>query len=233
MRLTYGAMKYSEIFHSIQGEGALVGTPSVFFRFSYCNLRCVWCDTPYTSWRPEDKDISVEEAERAVRSFGCSHAVITGGEPTIQAEALTRLCAALSAAGMHITVETNAVVYVPVQADLISMSPKLENSNPAADSGAFRFHQQKRINIPVIRRYLQSHECQVKFVVDDPSDLEEIERIAEAAEIPPERTLLMPQGRAAEETQPKMQWLADICRDKGYRYSPRLHIDIWGEKRGV
>ena len=57
-------MKFSEIFHSIQGEGKLVGTPSVFVRTSFCNLRCVWCDTPYTSWRPEDRDVSVDEIVR-------------------------------------------------------------------------------------------------------------------------------------------------------------------------
>lgn len=226
-------MKYSEIFYSIQGEGALAGVPSVFFRTSYCNLRCVWCDTPYTSWEPENKDISVEEAAEAILRYNCPHVVITGGEPTIQADELTKLCAALSDAGMHITIETNGTVYVPVQADLISISPKLSNSNPPPESRAFQFHQAKRVNLTVIRQYLQSHECQVKFVVDAPSDLAEIERIVKEAEIPPRQTLLMPQGVSTDETRPKMRQLAEICRQKGYRLSPRLHVDIWGNRRGV
>ena len=65
-------MKYSEIFYSIQGEGQLIGYPSVFFRTSYCNLRCIWCDTPYTSWEPEDKDISVEDAVDAILDHNLS-----------------------------------------------------------------------------------------------------------------------------------------------------------------
>ena len=59
--LTVSRMKISEIFYSIQGEGMLTGVPSVFVRTSGCNLRCVWCDTPYTSWTPEGADMTVEE----------------------------------------------------------------------------------------------------------------------------------------------------------------------------
>ncbi|MFB3041869.1 MAG: radical SAM protein [Candidatus Poribacteria bacterium] len=85
-------MKFSEIFYTIQGEGKLVGVPSVFFRTSYCNLRCVWCDTPYTSWTPENKDITVTEAVEAINKYNCKHVVLTGGEPFIQTRELTKLC---------------------------------------------------------------------------------------------------------------------------------------------
>ena len=79
-------MKFSELFHTIQGEGQFIGVPSVFFRTSYCNLRCVWCDTPYTSWKPENRDISVAESVAAISQYACKHVVITGGEPFIQAK---------------------------------------------------------------------------------------------------------------------------------------------------
>ena len=76
-------MKLSELFYSIQGEGKLVGVPSVFVRASGCNLRCVWCDTPYASWEPEGAEMSVDEIVSRVRHFGADHVVLTGGEPMI------------------------------------------------------------------------------------------------------------------------------------------------------
>ena len=85
-------MKYSELFYTIQGEGILIGVPSVFFRTSYCNLRCIWCDTPYTSWEPEDKRISINKIAEEIAKYSCTHIVITGGEPFIQTEEVVTLC---------------------------------------------------------------------------------------------------------------------------------------------
>src|SRR5882724_5942331 len=79
----YSFMKIAEIFHSIQGEGVLVGVPSVFVRTSGCNLRCTWCDTPYTSWQPEGEERGIESIVEEVNGYGASHVVVTGGEPMI------------------------------------------------------------------------------------------------------------------------------------------------------
>src|SRR5258707_13951653 len=80
-------VKISEIFYSVQGEGSLVGVPSVFVRTSGCNLRCVWCDTPYTSWRPEGDELSLDEIlARVDASPQARHVVVTGGEPLIAPE---------------------------------------------------------------------------------------------------------------------------------------------------
>jgi 7-carboxy-7-deazaguanine synthase len=77
-------MRISEIFYSVQGEGILAGVPSVFIRTSGCNLRCSWCDTPYTSWKPEGEDLSIDEVfDRATAFTAARHVVITGGEPMI------------------------------------------------------------------------------------------------------------------------------------------------------
>jgi 7-carboxy-7-deazaguanine synthase len=226
-------MKFSEVFHSVQGEGLLVGVPSVFFRTSYCNLRCVWCDSPYTSWSPEDRDISVEEASRVIRAYGCRHVVVTGGEPFIQQRELAELCALLDAAGHHITIETNATIYVPVRAHLISMSPKLASSNPPKTARLFAVHESKRIAPDVIRAFLNNYPCQVKFVVDAPDDLEEIGELVRRVPIPEDAVVLMPQGRDAAEARQRLPWLAEACKQTGYRLSPRLHLDIWGARRGV
>jgi len=226
-------VKFSELFYTIQGEGKLIGAPSVFFRTSYCNLRCIWCDTPYTSWNPENRDISVPEAAAAITRYGCKHVVITGGEPFIQAKALMELCQTLDRQGRHITIETNATVFAPVAAHLISMSPKLRNSNPHTDDRYFRRHERGRICPDVIRKFLDLYDCQVKFVVDQPEDLEEISVLQTEISIPAETIVLMPQGTTSEELQPKQEWLVEVCKEYGYRYSPRVHVDIWGNRRGV
>src|SRR5215218_3673767 len=123
------AMKVSELFYSIQGEGKLVGVPSVFVRASGCNLRCSWCDTPYASWEPEGEDVGVAEIERRVGEYGARHVVLTGGEPMIMPE-IVELCDRLKARGHHVTMETAATVFKDVRIDLASLSPKLANSTP-------------------------------------------------------------------------------------------------------
>src|SRR5215470_12738195 len=124
-------MRIAEIFYSRQGEGFLTGTDSVFVRASGCNLRCWYCDTPYTSWEPEGDDLSVEEILRQVDEMlaadrKCEHAVLTGGEPMLFAE-LVPLAEALRERGLHITVETAGTLYLPMACDLMSISPKLAN----------------------------------------------------------------------------------------------------------
>src|SRR6201996_6192193 len=106
-------MKISELFHSIQGEGKLVGVPSVFVRASGCNLRCSWCDTPYASWEPEGQNLEGSEIGRQGSAFETRPGVVTGGEPMIMPD-IEPLCAALRERGHHITIETAATVYKPL-----------------------------------------------------------------------------------------------------------------------
>src|SRR5437764_9179607 len=97
-------VKISELFYSIQGEGKLAGVPSVFVRASGCNLRCVWCDTPYASWDPQGEDVGVEEIVRRVEAFGAKQVVVTGGEPMIMPD-VAALCESLKTRGHHVTIE--------------------------------------------------------------------------------------------------------------------------------
>ena len=102
-------MKIAEIFYSLQGEGSLLGVPSVFVRTSGCNLRCSWCDTPYTSWQPEGEERTVDSILAEVLAYPARHVVLTGGEPMLQPQ-LVPLSRALREAGWHITIETAATV---------------------------------------------------------------------------------------------------------------------------
>lgn len=227
-------VKIAEIFYSIQGEGILVGVPSAFIRTSGCNLRCTWCDTPYTSWNPEGENQPVGAIVETVRAFGASHVVVTGGEPMIAPE-IAELTAALRQAGFHITIETAGTVYVPVACDLMSISPKLSNSTPTEreDGRWAAQHDRLRYQPDVLRRLIAEYPYQLKFVVARPEDFPEIEAMRSELGATTAQIVLMPEGTTREVTHERGLWLAEICKSRGYRFSPRLHIELWGDKRGV
>jgi 7-carboxy-7-deazaguanine synthase len=227
-------VKISEIFYSVQGEGSLVGVPSVFVRTSGCNLRCTWCDTPYTSWDPEGADETLENILAQVRSFGAKHVVVTGGEPMI-APQIVALTNDLRKMGLHITIETAGTVLQPVACDLMSISPKLRNSAPVErDSGRwFAQHERTRYQPDVLKSLLSGYQHQVKFVVVDPADLGEIQEMQRELEISAVNIVLMAEGTDASTLHNRALWLVDVCKEHGYRFSPRLHVDLWGARRGV
>jgi 7-carboxy-7-deazaguanine synthase len=224
-------VKIAEIFYSIQGEGTLAGVPSVFIRSSGCNLRCSWCDTPYTSWRPEGEEMTVSEIIEKARQTGARYAVVTGGEPMI-AKGISELTGGLRSAGMHVTIETAGTVDGEVACDLMSISPKLRNSIPQGVWAAQ--HDRLRIRPDILKRLMaRAPEYQLKFVVTQPEDLGEIREILSATGAEPGRVILMPEGTTPEKLRAKAVWIAELCKSNGYRYGPRLHVDIWGDKRGV
>lgn len=227
-------MKIAEIFYSIQGEGMLVGVPSVFIRTSGCNLRCKWCDTPYTSWQPEGEPLNIGEILQKAMAFGARHTVVTGGEPMIAPE-IVELTEQLKAAGQHITIETAGTVFARVACDLMSISPKLGNSTPWEREGGrwARQHDRLRYQPEVLRRLLAEYPYQLKFVVTDPADLAEITAIRQDLDADPGRIVLMPEGTTADTVRERGRWLAECCKKTGYRFSPRLHVDLWGDRRGV
>ena len=223
-------MKIAEIFHSIQGEGTLAGVPSVFVRTSGCNLRCSWCDTPYTSWRPEGDELSIAEILSRVEGFGCRHVVVTGGEPMI-AKGIVDLTQEFGKAGAHITIETAGTVFAAVRCDLMSISPKLANSTPEGEWG--RQHEKLRIQMDTLRRLMELCDYQLKFVVCQAVDLEEIRAIVPGVKADAGKVILMPEGTDPVRLREKAVWIAEICKTEGFRYGPRLHVDIWGDRRGV
>ncbi|MEX0805043.1 MAG: 7-carboxy-7-deazaguanine synthase QueE [Candidatus Binatia bacterium] len=228
-------MRIAEIFYSIQGEGRLVGLPSVFIRTSGCNLRCVWCDTPYTSWEPEGTEMSLREISQAVEIYPIRHVVITGGEPFL-APGIDELAAQLKTSGAHITIETAATLFKAVACDLISMSPKLSNSTPwQKHNGKFAaMHEEHRLNFAVMQQFIDSYEYQLKFVVDREPDFVEVGEVLDKLKsVDNTRVLIMPQARTRKELRYKSRWIVELCKQHGYGYSPRLQIELYGNRRGV
>jgi 7-carboxy-7-deazaguanine synthase len=228
-------MKIAEIYRSVQGEGLLTGVSSVFVRTSGCNLRCWYCDTPFASWRPEGRDMAIDEIVAQVEEWDTQHVVITGGEPMLFAE-LVPLCAALRCINRHITIETAGTLHLPVACDLMSISPKLASSAPSADVYPrwHRRHQRERHRPDVVRQLVAEQEYQVKFVVDTPADLADVTHyLSEIPEIARGRVLLMPQGTDQEQLDARTRWLRPHCELLGLIFCPRKQIEWFGPVRGT
>jgi 7-carboxy-7-deazaguanine synthase len=230
-------MLISETFYSLQGEGELTGVPSVFIRTAGCNLRCNWCDTPYASWNPEGVERRVDELVAEVRVHPARHVVLTGGEPMI-AKGIRELAAALHHDGRHITIETAATVAPDgIACDLASLSPKLANSTPDSRlPEAWRErHEATRWNPDAIRAWVDGYPYQFKFVVSTPDNIAEMEGLIASLDrnIPHHKILLMPEAVSLERMRERAAWLGELCKAKGYRYAHRLHIELYGNKRGT
>jgi 7-carboxy-7-deazaguanine synthase len=223
-------LKIAELFYSVQGEGSLVGVPSVFIRTSGCNLRCSWCDTPYTSWQPEGTDLTLAQILDEVRAHPTRHVVVTGGEPMIAPDILP-LTEQLRELGRHITIETAGTVFRPVACDLMSISPKLSNSTPEGSWAAQ--HERLRIQPAVLAELMSRYPYQLKFVIEKAEDIEEARDLAASLAADPERVILMPEGTDPVRLRERAIWLAEICKEEGFRFSPRLHVDLYGNQRGV
>ncbi|MGE5611792.1 MAG: 7-carboxy-7-deazaguanine synthase QueE [Bacillota bacterium] len=229
-------MKVSELFYSIQGEGKLTGVPSVFVRASGCNLRCTWCDTPYASWLAEGTDLPVDQIVHQVAQYPTTHVVITGGEPLIMPD-IQHLCQILKSAGYHLTIETAATLYKPLPIDLASLSPKLSNSTPwNREDGRFaQAHEKNRLNQAAIQQFIDTApQFQLKFVVAHEQDLTEIQILLKDLHgWQPADVLLMPEGTTADILASRALWIVEVCKQTGFRYCPRLHVDLFGNRRGT
>ena len=225
--------KGPEIFASLQGEGLNIGSPTAFLRLAQCNLNCTWCDTRYT-WDWENFDIHTEtkrmpivEVENAIDNLGMSRLVLTGGEPLIQQGSFIPLMFSLHDKGYSIEIETNGTIFpgselLPI-IDCWNVSPKISNS--LVDSGL-------RFNESVLRKFVKLSNAYFKFVVQNRDDISEVKELAEYLQIPIERIFLMPEGETTAKTNEINSWLAQACVNEGYRFTPRLHILLWGDERG-
>ncbi len=240
-----------EIFYSIQGEGKSIGRPSIFVRTSLCNLHCTWCDTDYTwnwvgtrfphvndtkaAYQKFDKKVwiarcSVSEVAAIVAGFPCKNVILTGGEPMLQQAALIELMNILCSLSndYHFEIETNGTLSptpaFDVLMDQYNVSPKLENSGNT---------RRLREKPAALRFFAQSPKANFKFVLSDEKDLPEVLELANTYSITPEKIWLMPEGNTTSALAKRRKWLVEICKKYGFHYSDRLHVQIWGSKKGV
>jgi len=236
------SLRIVERFVSVQGEGSLVGVSSQFVRVSGCNLRCVWCDTPESSWDPRGERFALDQLVEDCRK-GPRHIVLTGGEPMIFPET-RELATRLRDAGHHLTIETAGTHWLEgIDCDLISISPKLANSTPWTRAPALAArHERRRENLPVVRKMLTALPWQIKFVVRTTSsherdnDLAEIDRLVDKLEIEEslhERIFLMPEATSHDSLLRGYQALIEPCRARSFRLGERLHITLFGNTPGT
>ena len=225
----------SEIFLSVQGEGVNAGIPSVFLRTYRCNLSCTWCDTKYT-WLGQEKAtagvdytaLHTTAVLEKIAEFGCKHLVLTGGEPMLHQQSLTPLLSRLKREGYYIEVETNGTIAptpeVVASVDTFNVSPKISNSlvNVAA-----------RIKRDVLHAHVQSGKAWFKFVICNKGDVGEVEEMVATYGLPKDRVILMPEGIDALTVLERSRWVVEICKAKGFRFTPRIHILLYGNKKGV
>jgi 7-carboxy-7-deazaguanine synthase len=225
-------MIINEIFYSLQGEGRLVGVPSVFVRLAGCPLRCRWCDTKHALSESAGSEYSIEELKAEVLRHPTRHLVITGGEPLV-ADEFGEIVRPFAESGMHITIETSGIKFIPdLSCDLMSISPKLANSTPAEPQHAAE-HEKHRFDIEALQRLIDSYDYQLKFVVDNPADLDEIaECIGQLKNINPYKIYLMPQAKTRQELIEKSQMLAKFCLQTGFSLSARLQVLLWEGEKG-
>jgi 7-carboxy-7-deazaguanine synthase len=235
----------NELFYSLQGEGKLAGVPTVFVRTSGCNLRCWFCDSYHTSWEPTHAGMSIDDIVDEVRTHTeADHVVLTGGEPLIHDQSVT-LIEELDDLGYHTTVETNGTIYRDAPIDLASISPKLSSSTPTeakdpkGDGEWAERHEERRIDLEALAELVDTYDSQLKFVVTGRDDMPEIEalvddvRDATTRSIPDSDVLLMPEGMTREELDERRNEVAALATEYGYRYTPRLHVDLWNDAPGT
>lgn len=209
-------MKINEIFYSLQGEGLLTGTPSVFLRTTGCNLRCTFCDTTYAY--EKGTNMNVQEILDEIKKFPCTHLCLTGGEPLLQKET-PQLIDSLLKKKYTVCLETNGSRNIKKFVGKKSVIISLDIKCPSSGS-----HEQMNMrNITYLQR-----KDQLKFIIKNKKDYEYAKKILK------KYTPVCPVFfQPVWGTHPKKlaSW---ILRDGLFvRLSLQVHKIIWGAKRRV
>ena len=230
----------NEIFGpTLAGEGPSIGRPCSFLRMAACNLACVWCDSKYTwDWKNYDPKVEVHsmttpEAYKAVKRVlqkTNPMLVISGGEPMLQQDRLAELMEMFhndeDLDDLWIEIETAGTISPELEfdywVDAYNVSPKLEHSG---NELSLRYRPQ------VLEDLRDTGKVQGwKFVAQEPSDLDEIAKLVKKHELFP--VYVMPEGKNQADLSRHSAGLVDAIIARGWRMTPRLHIQLWGTERG-
>jgi organic radical activating enzyme len=216
--------RLSETFLSLQGEGPSAGTPAHFVRLQGCDVGCRWCDTKY-SWEPDaGTPSSLEEIWAAARSLGeAPLLVVSGGEP-LQHPGLAALLEQALTRWPRVEVETSGIAPPPLSHPRLAynVSPKLPSATPRwSETWAHA------------AAWIAEPGATFKIVVGDDPDPGDACRLIAGHHLPRGRVMLMPEGLTDEALRRHGAALAGLCVREGWRLSPRLHVWLWGAKRGV
>ncbi len=217
-----------ELFYSLQGEGATLGRPSVFVRLMGCTVGCAWCDTKYSWEGPPVRELPAREILEYCRERPGAQVIVTGGEP-LESPACEPLIEILKEEGLRVEIETSG--YIEPTAGLLSLvdqwnvSPKLKSAGIAPEKQPQTLGWLRRAKEPYL-----------KFVLHKTEEIPEVDEILSGyalADWPPERVIISPGGKKYEHMAPRLLPLAEAALEKGWRFTPRLHVILWGDKRGV
>ncbi len=239
-------IKVSELFYSLQGEGHSRGEPFVFIRLPNCNLNCHgenWkCDSEALRTRQVSYDVSelweeVLKLDINLSTFlnnRTAGIIFTGGEPgMINNSRMINEFIAAAPFPFRCEVETNGSVELSTEyvtlletVDIINCSPKLESSgNPFKD----------RYTLPTLRQIASYANAYFKFVISNAKDITEIEQ--NFSFVRDERIILMPATWNNVDDEPNskslQQFVWNMVLSKGWRFSSREHIEVWGLQSGV
>ena len=172
-------IKLSEIFFSIQGEGVLIGTPTVFIRLYGCNLRCDWCDSMYAVEGNEYNVRTIGSVMKEAEIYSCDNICITGGEPLLQIEQVVSITERFIDLKKNIILETAGHIEPPnifnSKNTVISMDCKCPSSK-----------MNSTINLGNLLK-LKSKD-QIKFIIDSSEhEASRINKILSDLNIPPKK----------------------------------------------
>lgn len=222
----------SEVFGpTFQGEGPSTGRRAGFVRLGRCNLTCEWCDSAYTwDWARHDPaeelhELTVDDVVGRLDRMDVAMVVVTGGEPLLQQDRLEPLLDATRERGWWVEVETNGTIAPRLPTHLVdqwNVSPKLANSGVALS---------RRLRPDVLRAFQATDRAVFKFVATGVGDLDEIAAVVDDCGL--SVVWVMPEGTDAPTVTSGLAELAPGVLQRGWRLSSRLHVLVWGDRRGV